>query len=78
MKKQQQQKRSLRRKAFSGSIHNPRVEEKRKLAIEMAKEELKHREMKRTLSGMLKDDIALYLSPLTAVAGEFRRRLRGT
>ena len=36
----------------------------------------------RTTSGqyiakVLRDDIALYFSPLTAVAGEFRKQLRG-
>jgi hypothetical protein len=63
-------KRQLRRKAFTGSMH------KRASGADISTKAKTEREA-RSLTGMVKDDIALYLSPLAAVAGEFRRRLRG-
>jgi hypothetical protein len=66
-------KKQFRRKAFSGSLHRRAGAGMSTTVHTKAKAE----QEARSLTGMVRDDIALYLSPLAAVAGEFRRRLRG-
>lgn len=66
-------KRQLRRKTFTGSVHKGGSRGN----ISMVRAKAKPAQEARSLTGMVKDDIALYLSPLAAVADEFRKRLRG-
>ncbi|MGY3575686.1 hypothetical protein ACVMB1_002890 [Bradyrhizobium sp. USDA 4504] len=76
--KKSSSKRQIRRNVFAGSPHkgSSRIVEVTKVHGK-AKTMANTKAEARSLTGMVKDDIALYLSPLTAVAGEFRRRLRG-
>ncbi|MGA7807312.1 hypothetical protein [Bradyrhizobium sp.] len=66
-------KKQRRRKAFSGSIHERAGEGTSATFRTKAEAE----QEARSLTGMVRDDIGLYFSPLVAVAGEFRKRMRG-